>query len=90
MKREPIAPVYLDMEAAAQYSSLSVRTLRSILKEPGAPPAIRLGGHGKILIHRPDLDAYFARHKAGGADALDTVVDEVMEGLKPGRKNGNN
>lgn len=78
MKRDPIAPAYLDMRAAAQYSSLSVRTLHDILKEPDAPPVIRLDNHRKLLIHRADLDAFLLKHRTGGADVVGEIVDGVI------------
>ncbi len=89
MKREPIAPAFLDMQAVAQYSSLSVRTWHELLKEPGAPPVIRLDNHRKLLICRADLDAFLLKHRTGGADAVKEIVDDVILDMagKLGRKN---
>lgn len=89
MRREPVAPAFLDLAAAAQYSSLSVRTLHGILKEHGAPPVIRLDKHRKLLIYRGDLDAFLLKHRTGEADAVKEIVNEVVQDLagKLGRKN---
>ena len=87
MKREPIPPSFLDMKGAAQYSSLSVRTLHDLLREPDAIPVIRLDHHRKLLICRADLDAFLLRHRTGGADAVREIADEVVREIVKGRKN---
>jgi predicted DNA-binding transcriptional regulator AlpA len=55
-------PAYLDLKGAAAYCSLSVRTLRDYLKQPGFPPIYRIAR--KILIKRADLEAWIEGHKS--------------------------
>lgn len=59
-----IEPGYLDLQAVAVYTSLSVRTWREILKRPGGPPYIKVGGPtGKILLQRAAVDAWLAQYR---------------------------
>jgi hypothetical protein len=70
-------PGYLDLQALAAYTSISVRTWRDYLKRPDAPPVIRLPG--KLLVARADADAFLLRFKEAPGQDLAGVVNEVME-----------
>jgi hypothetical protein len=69
-------PGYLDLQALAAYTSISVRTWRDYLKRPDAPPVIRLPG--KLLVARADADAFLLRFKEAPGQDLAGVVAEVM------------
>lgn len=66
---------YLDLKAAAAYTSLSVRSLRDYLKRPGAPPTYRISK--KILVKRTDLDLWLERFKVD----LDSLARRALEGI---------
>jgi excisionase family DNA binding protein len=66
------------MREAAEYSGVSVRTLRNWLKD--GLPKFRLST-GTILIAYRDIDAWMEQFRVD-RNKLDAVVDEVMEGLK--------
>jgi excisionase family DNA binding protein len=71
----PVEPGYLDLKAASIYSSLSVRTLRRALAEPGGLPCYRPGG--KILLSKDDIDDYLRRFRHEPL-SLDNLVEEVL------------
>jgi len=71
---------YLPLKALAQYSGLSVRTLRTCLGRPAHPlPHFRVGG--KILIKRSEYDAWAEHFRAVAADRVDALVVETLRGL---------
>jgi hypothetical protein len=84
--RERIPPQYLDLRALAEYSSVSIRVWREILKTPDAPPCIRC--RGKILLHKQDVDAYFQELKRAPGDAVGNIVGQVMANLTRRTKRG--
>jgi len=79
VKASSLQPEYLDIKTLAVYSSLSPRTLRKILSQPGGPAFYRLPGPGKIIVKRVDFDNWFSqfKHKATDFDAL--IVDTLKE-----------
>lgn len=54
----------LDVEAAAQYLSCSVSTLRKLVRAK-LIPHFRYSPKGKIFLERSDLEAYKAERKKG-------------------------
>ena len=69
---------YLDLKALAEYSSLSVRTLRDYLADPEDP----LPGYcikRKILVKRSEFDAWIGRHRTRHNDLSDMVNDIVKD-----------
>ena len=65
------ADPYLSLTALAEYSGLSVRTLRAFLSRippAQALPCYRVGG--KILVRRSDFDAYMLQYRTQGRPAL--------------------
>ena len=74
---------YMSLRAlAANYSGLSVRTLRAYLSHPTRPlPHFRVGG--KILVRRSEFDAWVAQFRVSrSVVGIPTMVDEVVQGLR--------
>ena len=71
---------YFPLKLLAQYSGLSVRTLRFHLTAPSHPlPHFRIGG--KILVKRTEYDDWVARYRAAVTDRVDVIVTETLRGL---------
>jgi hypothetical protein len=65
------ADPYLSLRALADYSGLSVRTLRKFLeRNPPAQalPCYRLGG--KVVVRRSEFDCYMGQYRSQGRPAL--------------------
>ena len=72
---------YLSLRALSVYAGLSVRTLRTYLSDPRRPlPHYRIGG--KVLVRKPDYDAWASVFRVADSAGLGHVVDDVMEGLR--------
>jgi len=70
---------YLSVGAAAQYTSLSPRTLRGLLSDLAHPlPHHRVGA--RVLLRRSDLDGYLAQHRRVG-----TPLEARIERLRAKR-----
>lgn len=82
MKSSRPEPAYLDLQALATYTSISVRAWRDYLKRPDAPAVFKLPG--KILVARGDVDAWLKRFRQEPGQGLRVIVDEVMEKLAGG------
>lgn len=76
MKSSRIDPAFLDLKAAAAYTSLSVRTLRDHIKKPGGPPTYRLSK--KILLKKTEVDAWLESFKVD----LDLLAKRVLEDFR--------
>jgi hypothetical protein len=72
----PLDP-YLSLKALAAYSSLSVRTLRGFIERlpDEALPCYRLSG--KILVRRPEFDAWIAHYRAQGRPGLTRALQAL-------------
>jgi len=68
---------YMGKREAAEYTSLSIRTLESRL---GEVPHFRVGK--KILFKKSELDHWMEKHREGGNHNLDRIADEAIESLK--------
>ena len=78
----PLDP-WLDLKALAGYSGLSVRNLRSRLKDPAHPlPSHKIGG--KIVVRRSDYDAWAGRYRQVGDVDLDRVVAGALRAVRGG------
>ena len=77
---------WLDLKRAADYTSLSVRTLRRYIGDPHHPLPVRIVG-GKWLTHPVDLDEWIKSFPAGRED-IDRLVDEVIRDVTKGVKHG--
>jgi hypothetical protein len=80
---------YLSLRILAEYSSLSVRTLRSYLRRETAPlPHYQI--EGKILVRRSEFDAWIARFRrsrgvAAEAPDVTALVNDIVGTLTLGR-----
>ena len=72
----PLDP-FLSLAALATYSSLSIRTLRTLLAQD--LPHYRIGA--KVLVRRSDFDAWAARHRRVGRPDVAALVDDVLRDL---------
>ena len=71
---------YLPLRALAEYSGLSVRTLRNHLVHASTPiPHYRIGG--RVLVRRDEFDEWAARFKVSAQSNLDSVLQDVFKGL---------
>ena len=71
---------FLSLKALANYSGLSVRTLREYLTDSVNPlPHYRVGG--KILVRRSEFDGWIATYRQRGHRDVAQVVDEVLRTL---------
>ncbi|MEI6126710.1 MAG: hypothetical protein WCQ99_09190 [Pseudomonadota bacterium] len=69
---------YFDLRTLSKYSSLSVRTLRDYLTDPGDPlPSYRLTR--KILVKRSEFDQWVSRHRTKNNDLSDMVNDILKD-----------
>lgn len=72
---------FLSLKALADYSGLSVRTLRGHLADPFHPlPCYRVGG--KIVVRRSEFDAWIARFRQVGHPDVDRIVSEALQDLR--------
>jgi len=79
---------WLDLKSAAEYCSLSVRTLRRYIGDPYHPLPVRIVG-GKWLTHPGDLDQWiksFPRGREGIDQLVNEVLSDITKGVKHGRK----
>ena len=77
MLTSPADP-YLSLRALAEYSSLSVRTLRRFLER--TPPAQALPCYrldGKVVVRRSDFDRYLAQYRAQGRPGLVRAITRL-------------
>jgi hypothetical protein len=76
----PDSDGYLPLKALAQYSGLSVRTLRGYLSRASRPlPHFHIGG--KILVKRDEYDAWAEQFRAACTDRVEALVAETLRGL---------
>jgi len=67
---------YLGKREAAEYTSLSTRTLEGRLDKI---PHFRVGK--KILFKKSELDRWMEQYREGGNQNLDRIADEAIESL---------
>jgi excisionase family DNA binding protein len=65
-ERLAIAPRLLRVKNAAEYLSLGVKQLRSLIAS-GELPHVQLGKNSPFLVDRCDLDKFIERHKVGAS-----------------------
>lgn len=73
----PLDP-YMSLKALADYTSLSVRTLRHFIDDlppDQALPAYRLPG--KLLVRKSEADAWLARYRSRGRPSLVRAIREL-------------
>ena len=78
-----VVDAYLPLKALAQYSGLSVRTLRSYLVHAVSPlPYYRVGG--RVLVKRSEFDAWTVQFRVTAPTVTKTIeglVDDVLAAL---------
>ena len=79
---------WLDLRRAAEYTSLSVRTLRRYIGDAHHPLPVRIVG-GKWLAHPSDLDQWIKSFPAGRED-IDRLVNEVISEVTKGAHRAQN
>lgn len=73
-----IAPEYLPLKDLAQYSGVSVRTLRSYLRDPAAPLPYYQPAGGKVLVKRSEFDAWMQRFRKDAPAPIDAIVNDLL------------
>jgi hypothetical protein len=72
----------LSLEKLSAYSGISVRSLRTFLKDPIDPmPHYRPGG-GKIYVRLGEFNTWMERRRGAGKQDLDRLVAETVAGLR--------
>ena len=75
------ADPYLPLRDLADYSGLSVRTLRGFLRTPAnSLPHFRV--RGRILVRRSDFDAWMLAFRRIDSEALNGLIDDVLSSLR--------
>ena len=81
MKKTTIKPRYLTVQQLAEYSGLSVRTIRYHLKDPENPiPCFRPGGR-KILISRPEFNKWMKTNRVKQSKVTKETVESILDGI---------
>jgi len=76
----PLDP-WLSLQAAANYSGLSVRTLRGWLSHLDRPlPCYRVGG--KVLLRCSELDGWLSSFRQVGSADVDATVDRILKDIQ--------
>jgi hypothetical protein len=71
---------YLPLHELADYSGLSVRTLRDYLTDPTRPlPHYRLGDKGKIVVRVSEFDTWLSAYRRTTPTVnVNKIVDEML------------
>lgn len=70
---------YLSIEGAAQYASVSTKTIQRWMR--AGLPVYQGIARGKVLIRPTDIDVYLTRRQARQID-LDALVNDAVRGLQ--------
>lgn len=73
-----IVPGYLPLKDLADYSGLSVRTLRDYLRDPVSPLPYYQPAGGKVLVKREDFDAWMERFRKHQTSTVDAAVESIL------------
>ena len=69
--------VFVDAKTLAEWSSLSLRTIRELLKDPENPiPHMKI--RGRVVISWPEFKEWIAGHKVAGHDSRGNIADQVL------------
>lgn len=69
---------YLDLKTLSGRVSLSVRTLRELIKDPSRPlPFYKLAG--KNLVKWSEFEKWISRYRTEGEIDIDGIVNSVLE-----------
>ena len=73
---------YLPLHELADYSGLSVRTLRDCLTDSARPlPHYRLGDRGKIVVRVSEFDEWLSAYRRMTPDVNVSAIVDEMRGL---------
>ena len=76
---------YLPIEGAAQYASVSAKTIQRWIQ--GGLSVYQGTPRGKVLIRPSDIDAYLTRKQKPTVN-LNAMVNDVLREFGPGSKTG--
>jgi len=75
---------FFDLRGLAAYASLSVSSLRNLIKSDRLP-CFRL--RGKLLVKRSEFDHWMSRYRLRSQRDVNSLVDEVMQEIgSPSRR----
>lgn len=75
-----LAGTFLSLRDLADYSGLSVRTLRNHLRDTEHPlPSFKVGS--KILVQRSEFDAWLSAYRRDPMARIDAIVADVLADL---------
>lgn len=70
--------VYIDAKTCSEWSSLSLRTIRDLLKAPDDPiPHYKIGG--RVLIHWPEFKEWLATYKTRGLNNSSGIAERILK-----------
>jgi hypothetical protein len=72
---------FFDLRGLSVYSCMSVSALRLYIKRPkGSLPCFKV--KGKILVKRPEFDAWMERYRMNQAQDLKAIAQEALDKIK--------
>ena len=78
------ADYYMDIKALSQYSCISVRKLKELIRHPEYPiPAYKV--EGSIKVKKSEFEIWVKRFRLSqgeGINIIDEIVSNVMEGFQ--------
>jgi excisionase family DNA binding protein len=71
---------YFSIPELSEYTGISQRTLRDLLKDPVNPiPHFRVGSAGRIVrVKRSEFDQWMQTQKSSDIKLLDRIIDEIV------------
>jgi len=79
--KSAVKPRYLTIKQLSEYSGLSVRTIRNLLKDRENPiPCFRPGGR-KILISRPEFNKWMKTRRVKEAKVTKATVGSIVDSI---------
>ena len=80
-KKKSVTKEYLKIAEVSEYSSISQRTLHTLLKDHVNPiPHYRVGVAGRIIrIKKSDFDAWMDTQRATQGDEIDELIEGILK-----------
>ena len=84
MKKEKVKKEYLGISDLSDYTGISERTLRDLLKDSVNPiPYFRVGPAGRIIrIKKSEFDQWMKFQRATQGNEIDEIVENLLKGRK--------
>ena len=81
MEKHKVKKEYFSIADLSDYTGISERTLRDLLKDPVNPiPYFRIGPAGRIIrVKRSDFDEWMKFQRATQGNAIDELIAEVLQ-----------